>query len=331
MKKCTQRHVVILAYEDANILDITGPLEAFSTVGRSSSAPRDLAPYQPVVASMRGGVVRSSSGLPLVTQPIAALDRGSIDTLVIPGGAVPDQPAPRDLVGWIIRRAPEIRRVCSVCTGAFVLAAAGLLSKRRATTHWMYAQALRARYPDVRVDPDPIFIHDGTVWTSAGITAGIDLALALIEANLGHSVAMRAAQRLVMFLKRPGGQSQFSVPLIAQTAADGFFAELHAWIASHLKDDLRVERLSERVNMSPRSFARTYVAKVGRTPAKTVEAMRLEAACRALEGNAAPLKRIAFNCGFRDEQNLRRAFTRRLGVGPLEYRDRFAARVDPPI
>jgi len=216
--------------------------------------------------------------------------------------------------------------VCSVCTGAFLLAAAGQLDGRRATTHWGWAERLQAQHPEVRVDADPLYIQDGTVWTSAGVTAGIDLTLALIDADFGHAVAIQTARQLVMFIKRSGGQSQFSAPLAAQSHDDGSFADLHAWIAARLHESLGVERLAEQVNMSPRTFARTYAARTGRTPAKTVEAIRLEAACRALETTGLPLKSIAAGVGYGDEQNLRRVFLRQMGVSPMQYRTRFSRR-----
>lgn len=322
-------HIVLLAFENANVLDIAGPLEAFSQA-RGMLAPQCRTPYRLVVASTRGGSIRTSSGLQIFTEPLARFEDTPIDTFLVPG-IVPYGPTntlrlPDDLVAWIASRAPKVRRVCSVCSGTLFLAAAGLLSGRRVTTHWLAAPMLRERYPDVRLDADPIFIRDGPIWTSAGVTAGIDLALALIEEDLGHRVAMQVAQVLVVFLKRPGGQSQFSVALAAQASGDGTFAELHGWIAEHLEADLRVERLAERVHMSPRTFARIYAAKVRRTPAKTVEAMRLEAARWALAETDRPLKRIANDCGFRDEQNLRRAFLRQLGVAPADYRERFSTR-----
>jgi transcriptional regulator GlxA family with amidase domain len=220
--------------------------------------------------------------------------------------------------------ARRARRVCSVCTGAFVLAAAGLLDGKRAVTHWASCELLQARHPAIRVESDPIFLNDGAIWTSAGVTAGIDLALALVQADLGHGLAMQVAQRLVVFLKRPGGQSQFSAPLRAQAASDDGLAALCAWMEAHLGEDLRVERLAARAGMSPRTFARTYAAKLGTTPAKTVEALRVAAARRALEEGDAPIKRVAHACGFGDEERMRRAFLRRVGVSPSDYRARFA-------
>ncbi|MFM0630978.1 GlxA family transcriptional regulator [Paraburkholderia xenovorans] len=299
-------------------------------------APQPVA-YRTTVASIDGGILQTFPGLPIVTERLDSLDDQSIDTLIIPGVPVDEhctlQP---ELVAWIRRHATRARRVCSVCTGAFYLAAAGLLDGRRATTHWRDAPRLARRFPKVHVDADPIFIRDagrhegdGVVWTSAGVTAGIDLALALIEEDVGHAVAMQAARRLVVFMKRPGGQSQYSAALAAQASANGPFEALHSWMAAHLRDDLSVERLAERTRMSPRTFARRYVDEVGRTPAKTVSALRLEAASRELAESRRPLKRIALDCGFGSEQNLRRAFLRRFGVLPLDYRERFMSAVAP--
>jgi transcriptional regulator GlxA family with amidase domain len=313
--------VVLLAYEAMNILDLVGPLQALATANRATDRPL----YETIVASSEGGAVVSSSGLPVLTVPLSSLDSTYIDTLIVAGGCAGEEyQAPEELVAWIEQRAPSTRRVCSVCTGAFLLAAAKQLEGRRATTHWAWQDRLRSRHPGIAVDAEQIYIRDGSVWTSAGVTAGIDLTLALIEEDFGHRVALDVARQLVMFIKRAGGQSQFSVPLAAQAQADRF-AELHAWVASHLKEDLRVERLAAEAGMSPRSFARAYVEKLGRTPAKMVEAMRLEAACRALEESRLPLKTIAESTGYVDEQNMRRAFSRHLGVSPSDYRERFSS------
>ncbi|PRY03310.1 GlxA family transcriptional regulator [Paraburkholderia sp. BL25I1N1] len=325
--------------------DAANPYSAASAAGSATSAsspsPSRRAPqpvaYRTTVASIDGGILQTFPGLPIVTERLDSLDDQPIDTLIVPGVPVDEhctlQP---ELVAWIRRHAPRARRVCSVCTGAFYLAAAGLLDGRRATTHWREAPRLAQRFPNVRVDADPIFIRDAgrgegdsVVWTSAGVTAGIDLALALIEEDVGHAVAMQAARRLVVFMKRPGGQSQYSAALAAQASANGPFEALHSWMTAHLRDDLSVERLAERTLMSPRTFARRYVDEVGRTPAKTVSALRLEAASRALAESRRPLKRIALDCGFGSEQNLRRAFLRRFGVLPLDYRERFMSAAAP--
>ncbi|MGF6755344.1 GlxA family transcriptional regulator [Paraburkholderia sp. GAS42] len=376
------RHVVIAVAPDLVLLDACGPLEAFwraeltlaeaghKAAGSSAGHRPGEKPvaYRVTVASIEGGVLQTFPGLPVVTQRLDTLDDERIDTLIVPGVPIDERIALQsELVAWIARRAPDVRRVCSVCTGAFYLAAAGILDGRRATTHWRDADLLARHFPNVRVDADPIFIRDArdwreaddlrqapdgrdahdagngrglggsragdardlkeerAVWTSAGVTAGIDLALALIEEDVGHAVAMQAARRLVVFMKRPGGQSQFSAALAAQASAGGPFDALHSWMAVNLRDDLSVERLAGQARMSPRTFARRYVDEVGRTPAKTVSSMRLEAAARSLAASRSPLKRIALDCGFGSEQNLRRAFLRRFGVLPLDYRERFAS------
>ena len=320
------RRIVLLAYEDMNLLDLAGPVQAFATAGRSAAA-NGSGLYEIIVASAAGGLVTSSSGLAVMTVPLAKLKGVAIDTIVTAGGCRgQNYYAPPELVKWIKQRAPSVRRVCSVCTGAFLLAAAGQLDGRRVATHWDWVARLRAQHPKIHVDADKLFIHDGPIWTSAGVTAGIDLTLALIEEDFGHRVAIETARQLVMFIKRSGGQSQFSVPLEAQfqSGETGSFAELHAWTAGNLANDLRVERLAEQAGMSPRTFARVYAAKSGRTPAKMVEAMRLEAACRALEETSLPLKTIAATTGYAEEQNLRRVFLRKFGVTPSQYRHRFS-------
>ena len=317
------RRVVLLAYDQMNLLDLCGPLQALTTANRRAGRTR---PYDTVVASASGGLVTTSAGLPLLTAPVASLEGAPIDTLIVPGGCKGETyQAPAALAAWVTERAPTVRRLCSVCTGAFLLAAAGQLVGRRVTTHWEWVDRLQTAYPAVRIEADRIFVRDGAVWTSAGVSAGIDLTLALIEDDLGHQAAIDVARQLVVFVKRPGGQSQFSAPLAEQARGNGDFAGLHAWIAAHLHEDLSVERLAEQVSMAPRTFARLYVARQGRTPARAVEGIRLEAACRALEHTGLPLKRIAANCGYREEQNLRRAFQRRFGITPAQYRLRFSA------
>jgi transcriptional regulator GlxA family with amidase domain len=329
------RHVVFAVAPELVLLDACGPIEAFWRAELAMRAAlgateREPCAYRTTLASMAGGVLPTFAGMPIVTERLDAIDPATIDTLIVPGIPVDDttvlQP---ELIAWIAAAAPHARRVASVCTGAFYLAAAGLLDGRRAATHWRNAEQLARRFPRVEVDPEPIFIRDErdgrVVWTSAGVTAGIDLALALIEEDCGHAVAMQAARRLVVFMKRPGGQSQFSEALAAQTEAGGAFDALHGWIAANLHVELSVERMAEAASMSPRTFARRYVEAVGRTPARTVAAMRVEAAAHALVQSRRPLKRIAADCGFGSEQNLRRAFERCYGVLPLDYRARFSA------
>ncbi len=314
-----------------NLLDLTGPLQAFASATRRHSA--DGSPlYETIVASAEGGLVASSAGLAVMTVPLTALDGLDIDTLLVAGGCAGDTYfAPPALVDWIRLRAPMARRVASVCTGAFMLAAAGLLDGRRAATHWEWVARLRRLHPQVQVDEDKIYVRDGQLWSSAGVSAGIDLALALIEDDYGHRVAIETARQMVVFMKRAGGQSQFSAPLSAQARENGRFAGLHAWMAANLDNDLRVERLAEQAGMGARTFARTYVAQTGCTPAAMVETMRLEAARRALEESEQPIKAIAAATGHGTEQNLRRVFLRRLGTTPGDYRKCFSAASTPTL
>lgn len=318
---------LILAFDGVNLLDLSGPLQTFE-----ASEPRRDAPerYQTIVASVHGGEVQTSARMPIVTRSLADVEHLAFDTVIVPGGSPSGRPAaPADLVQWIAKRAAVTRRVCSICSGAFMLAAAGLLDGRRATTHWRWAKLLQEEHPTIAVEPDSIYINDGKMWTSAGVAAGIDLTLALIEQDYGHRVAIEAARRLVVFMKRPGGQAQFSVPLSFQGQQDHGFAELHAWMRQNLAADLKVQRLAKQAGMSERSFSRLYTARMGHTPAKTVEAMRVEAACGLLESTELALKQIAAMAGFGDEQNLRRVFVRRFGVNPIDYRRRFSSTPNP--
>ncbi|WP_374584269.1 GlxA family transcriptional regulator [Pseudoduganella sp.] len=324
-RPCRPCRIVLLAYQDMNLLDLTGPLQAFASAARRHSAGGP-ALYETIVASAAGGLVASSSGLAVMTVPLASLEGVAIDTVLVPGGCAGDAYfAAPPLVDWISRRAPQVRRLASVCTGAFMLAATGLLDGRRTATHWEWVERLQRLHPKVQVDGDKIYVRDGQIWSSAGVSAGIDLALALIEEDYGHRVAIETARQMVVFMKRSGGQSQFSAPLSAQAREGGRFAELHAWMAANLNGDLRVERLAEQAGMGARTFARAYVAQTGSTPAAMVETMRLEAARRALEDSALPLKAIAAATGHGSEQNLRRVFLRRLGTSPGDYRKRFSA------
>ncbi|MFC3580040.1 GlxA family transcriptional regulator [Sphingomonas hylomeconis] len=316
--------VVLLAYDGMNLLDLAGPLQALTTANRDV-APGAPCRYETIVASGEGGAIVTSAGLPVVTVATAALADITIDTLIVPGGCVgEDFAVPPALRDFIAERAETVRRLCSVCTGAFLLAAAGQLEGRRVATHWAWLDRLKTRHPGLDVDAHSIFVRDGNLWTSAGVSSGIDLTLALIEEDYGPRVAIDAARQMVVFVKRAGGQSQFSVPLAAQTK-DQAFIELHAWMAANLAADLSVGQLAVRAGLAPRTFARAYASKVGRTPAKTVELMRIEAACRALEETDLPLKSIAQSTGHGDEQNLRRAFQRQLVTNPATHRLRFSS------
>jgi transcriptional regulator GlxA family with amidase domain len=321
------RRVAFVTYDGVSLLDLAGPLEAFR-VAAVFGRPRDIpAAYECVVVSMKGGRVKTADGVELGTKSVRSLAQSPIDTLVVPGAfEVDDVTRDRALIEWVRKQAGGCKRVCSVCVGGFLLGAAGLLDGRRAATHWLHAPLLAARHPKVRVEADAIFVRDGSIWTSAGVTTGIDLALALIEQDLGREVAMNVARMLVVYLKRSGGQSQYSSLLAAQAESDSeMFSALEQWISENLKADLHVEALAERVHMSPRNFARVYADKRGRTPAKAVEAIRVDAARRRLEESGDRIESIAEECGFSNEEQMRRAFMRNVSIPPREYRRRFAS------
>ena len=326
------RHVAIVTYNGADLLDLAGPANAFAAANWALIQLGKSPGYEVEVVSQTGGGVRMEPALKISTSSLTNITSG-VDTLIVVGGVgVFEAATDQKLLSEIRRYSQETRRTCSVCIGAFLLAACGLLTGRRATTHWLYADRLRLEHPDIMVDPDAIYTEDGGVWTSAGITAGIDLCLALIEEDHGREVAMLAARMLVVFLKRPGGQSQFSVALALQSADPSRFADLHDWMRANLAADLRVERLAERVGMAPRTFARVYVTRTGQTPAKSVENVRLEAARLALEDTSASIKQIARETGFGDDERMRRAFMRALGVSPADYRQRFSpTTADRPV
>lgn len=316
--------VELLAFPAVQLLDVAGPLQVFGSANELAAAAGEPTPYVPRVVSQQGEVVNASVGLGLATCSLSALDT-PVDTLIVAGGkGVRDAVSNAHLVQWVRSRAACARRVASVCTGAFLLAEAGLLDGRRAATHWAHSAELAQRFPAVRVEPDPIFVRDGQVWSSAGITAGIDLALALVQEDLGRSFALAVARRLVVFLKRPGGQAQFSAALSLQTDED-HFGELHAWISRHLAEDLSLGRLARRAGMSERSFSRHYVRATGLTPARAIERLRVDAARRFLADTRLPVKRVAVRCGFGSEETLRRSFLRLLAVTPQGYRARFSA------
>jgi transcriptional regulator GlxA family with amidase domain len=316
------RRVVVVAFPDVQALDITGPTEVFSLADRA----REDSVYELELVARDGAAILTSSGLELIPKRSLAACRGAIDTLVVAGGlGVRDAARDEQLISWLRLAARRSRRVSSVCTGAFLLARAGLLDGRRATTHWAACEALRRRYPAIDVRPDPIFVRDGNVYTSAGVTAGIDLALALVEEDLGRRAALDIARSLVLFIRRPGGQAQFSAGLAGQTASEPGIRELQGWIADNLAADLSVAALAERSFMSQRNFARVFVREVGVTPAAYVESLRLERARTLLETTDQQLELVARHCGFGTVETLRRVFGRRLRVNPSDYRDRFAS------
>ncbi len=317
------RTLHLLAFPDVQLLDICGPLQVFATANELTRKQGRATPYLLNVIAAEPTSVLSSAGLGLLTSPLPPASERS-DTLIIAGGRGVDAAAENaDLLRWLRAHTSTARRVASVCTGAFLLAASGLLDGRRVVTHWTRCEELARRYPALHVEADPIFINDGAVWTSAGVSAGIDLALALVEDDLGHELALAVARHLVVFLKRPGGQAQFSATLALQKNA-GRFADLHAWIAEHLDADLSVAILAERVGMSERSFVRHYRSETGSTPARAIEQLRVEAARRLLSDTALPIKRVASRCGFGTEETLRRSLLRAIAVTPQAYRERFA-------
>lgn len=330
------RIVEVLAFPDVQLLDVAGPLQVFASANDLAREAHASPPYAPRVVAADGALVVSSAGLGLVTMPLPDPAETKIDTLIVAGGfGIYAAAADAALIAWLHARAARARRIVSVCTGAFLLGAAGLLDGRRAVTHWTRCAALAQRFPATRVEADPIFIQDGSVWTSAGITAGIDLALALLEQDLGHAAALAVARHLVVFLKRSGGQSQFSAALALQQThggSNGRFDALNAWAADHPAADLSVPALALRIGMSERSFVRRYRAETGTTPARAMERLRVEAA-RGLLADAPhlPMKRVAARCGFGSEETMRRAFLRVLTTTPQNYRERFAYDVVPQI
>jgi transcriptional regulator GlxA family with amidase domain len=326
------RTVLIVLFDRVQSLDVTGPLEVFAGANRRASGPgheiTDGPAYQIRTASLSGTPVRTSSGLRLtpdqclLDDPDDPADGRGADVLIVPGGEG-TRAADPDLVAWLRTHGPRARRLVSVCTGAFLLAEAGLLNQRRVTTHWAYCATLAARFPEITVDPDPIFVTDGPVTTSAGVTAGIDLALALVEDDLGRDAALDIARHLVVFLRRPANQAQFSTQLAAQVAGREPLREVQQWIADHPAADLSVPALASRASLSPRHFARAFAAEVGMPPGRYVERVRLETARRRMEDTADGVEETARQCGYGTPEAMRRSFVRALGVGPAEYRRRF--------
>jgi transcriptional regulator GlxA family with amidase domain len=316
------RVIDVLTYPAVQLLDVTGPVQVFASANDLVAHDGGVRPYQLRVVAQGGEGVTASAGVAIAAGPLTQ-SGDAVDTLLVAGGEGAEKAAENPvLVDWVRRRAAQARRVASVCTGAFLLAAAGMLDGRRAATHWMYCSKLAQRFPAVSVEPDPIFVRDGPVWTSAGVTAGIDLALALVEEDLGRSLALAVARYLVVFLKRPGGQAQFSAALALQASEDKFGA-LHEWMSGHLADNLSLSVLADQARMSERSFSRHYAEATGRTPARAIERLRVEGARQLLSDSRVPLKRIAQRCGFGSEETMRRSFLRLLAVTPQDYRSRF--------
>jgi transcriptional regulator GlxA family with amidase domain len=327
------RTVAMLAYPGVQILDVTGPLEVFASAGAIAVRRGDAAvpPYRVLVLAPHAGPLRSQSGVGLVADRAYRTVADGIDTLLVAGGREGTAAMARDAaaLAWLRRMAPRVRRLGSVCSGTFLLAAAGLLDGRRVTTHWAACELFARTHPRVRLEPDLIWVRDGNLYSSAGVTAGMDLALALVEEDLGRAVALETARQLVLFLRRPGGQSQFSAQLAVQAAEREPLRDLLAWIVEHPREDHAVERLARRVAMSPRHFARTFARETGVTPGRYVETVRVEAARRRLEESTQGVDAIADACGFGTGETMRRAFLRTLRVPPSAYRGRFRSALRP--
>jgi transcriptional regulator GlxA family with amidase domain len=322
--------VVVLAYPGFQGLDVSGPFEVFAAANAAADGLGHAGSrYRLSLVAPGGGAVSAESGLTLLAGPLPPPGQGN-HTLVLPGGdGVYVAAASADLVGWVADTAARSARVACVCSGAFLAGAAGLLTGRTVTTHWARARSLARRYPDCTVDPDAIYRRDGELWTSAGVTAGIDLALALVEHDLGTEVAQTVARWLVVFLRRPGGQSQFAAPVWSEAAERAPIRAAQDRIAADPAGDCSVAALARHAGLSERHFARLFTAEVGESPARYVERLRVEAARRLLETGDAGLAAVARHCGFGSAETLRRAFLRRVGVPPDSYRHRFRLAAPP--
>ncbi len=315
--------VVILTVPDVQMLDVVGPMDVFSEANIQLGSPTA---YQVRLVALTPDAVQAENGMRFLPDASVKTALGAIDTLLVAGSPrIQAWETHPELLAWIKKHAPRARRTGSICTGAFLLGHAGLLNGRHATTHWKSTTRLTELFAKVQVDPNRIYIKDGPIYTSAGVTASMDLALALVEEDHGREVALRVAKKLILFLKRPGGQSQFSMQLEAQIADQSPVRALQEWILEHLNQDLSVEALAARMKMSSRNFARLFKRETGATPGDYVEAARVEAAKRILEEGDTHLKKVASLCGFTDPGGLRRAFARHLRVTPIEYRQRFQA------
>ena len=319
------RRVAIVAVPPVRTLDVFGPAEVFADANHLN--PGGAAYDVQILSATEDRTVRSYLGVSLLADRTYREMRQPVDTLLVAGGegAQEMRYSPKFLQ-WLRRTSSKARRYGSVCTGALVLAEAGLLDGRRVTTHWNWCRELEQKHPKVKVDPRPIYVKDKNLFTSAGVTAGIDLSLALVEDDLGGALALQVAQMMVVFLRRPGGQSQFSATLMAQARGRGGLRDLLAWVVDNLGGKLSVSTLARRAAMSPRNFARIFHEEIGETPARHIENLRVEAARRQLESSASPLDEVADICGFASAEILRRAFSRRIGTTPGKYRASFAHR-----
>ncbi|MFF7200160.1 GlxA family transcriptional regulator [Streptomyces sp. NPDC008141] len=314
----TDRSVLVVLFDGVQSLDVTGPVEVFTGAGKVTGGRGG---YPLRTAALGTAPVRTTSGLTLLPDTTLA-GASAPHTLLVPGGQGTRRPDPA-LIDWLRENGPRAERLVSVCTGALLLAEAGLLDGRRATTHWAVCDHFARTYPRVEVDPDPVYVRDGHIATSAGVTAGIDLALALVEEDHGRDIALTVARHLVVFLRRPGNQAQFSTQLAAQTAHREPLREVQQWVTEHPGGDLSVEALAGRARLSPRHFARAFQAETGTTPGRYVDGVRLEHARRLLEDTADGVEEVSRASGYGTPEAMRRAFLKALGTGPAEYRRRF--------
>ena len=326
-EKTPPRQVVTFAFADAQILDVVGPLQMLSGVNDEQETPA----YRLTILAERKGEIVTTSGVKLVADGAWTDLPKAIDTMIVAGGDGTVAAVRNTVLLRAVRTAAKrARRIVSVCSGSFILAQAGLLKGKRATTHWRSADDLARIFPDTAVEPDAIYVRDGNVWTSAGVTAGMDLALALIREDFGDDMALTVARRHVVFLMRPGGQSQFSAYLSAEVHTDGELTKLLRWIPDHVGEALDIPALARKANMSERNFARVFREETGKTPAHFVECARLDAARRLLTQSALPVETIALRAGFGSEERMRRAFQRQLKVSPASFRARFHANGGSP-
>lgn len=313
--------VAVLAFPGVQMLDVVGPIDVFNEAVRQAGTPDA---YKLEVISTVGGPIRASNGMRFYPDSTIESVKPGIDTLLIAGGpSLQTAEEDEQLSNWLKEQYRHVRRLGSVCSGAFILAKAGVLDGKKVTTHWNSSARLARTFPKLKVVADQIYVKDGSIYTSAGVTAGMDLALALVEEDFGRGIALKVAREFVMFLKRPGGQAQFSAHLAAQTAERSVIRNVQEWILENLDQPLTVDQLAAHAGMSTRNFARTFKHEAQITPAEYVEMARIDAARRLLEETNNPLKRVAAWCGFGDPNALRRAFLRRLGVSPADYRRRF--------
>jgi len=317
------RHIVIVGYDNITSLDLSGPLEAFSSAFIEDSRGQRRPCYKVTIAALGAKTFRSESGLRMTAACFLSSLR-HLDTLLIPGGSgMRISASGQRLAIWIGRNQDRIRRIASVCTGIYGVAPTGLLNGRKVTTHWRFAANLAARYPELKVEANALYVRDGKFYTSAGITAGIDLSLALIEEDFGSQVALSVARELVVYLKRPGGQEQYSEPLKFQVESTSRFSDLAAWIVGHLDKDLSVEALAGRINLCPRQFSRRFKSEFDSTPAAFVQRLRLDEARKRLSAAGGTVESVADSVGFRDPDSFRRAFAQQFGLAPTQYRSRF--------